>query len=96
MATDPDYRADQKLSRQKWAKSHPHYWRNYRTQNPEKTDRNRVLQRIRNNRRSKPQPLIAKMDASKCFHFKPGGQFYLVPLIAKMDALRVKIYPVSG
>jgi hypothetical protein len=96
MATDPGYRGDQKLSRQKWARSHPDYWRNYRTQNPQITSRNRVLQRVRNRRRLKQKPLIAKMDASKCLAFKPFGQFYLVPVIAKMDALKVRIYPISG
>jgi len=96
MATDADYRADQRLSRQKWARSHPDYWRNYRKQNPQIADRNRILQRIRNKRRLRQKPLIAKMDASKCFPFKAFGQFYLVPVIAKMDALKVKIYPISG
>lgn len=96
MAIDPDYRADQKLSRQKWARSHPDYWRNYRKQNPQITDRNRILQRIRNKRRLKQKPLIAKMDASKRFPFKAFGQFYLVPVIAKMDPVKVKMYSVSG
>jgi len=32
-------------------------------------------------------PLIAKMDASKTDSFHPLGQFWIVPVIAKMDPL---------
>jgi len=94
-AADPDYREGQKLSRQKWAQSHSDYWRIYRSEHPQKTERNRILQTIRNRRRSKRNPLIAKMDASKPLYFKAIGLFYLVPLIAKMDALKVNIIPIS-
>jgi hypothetical protein len=96
MTTDPDYWEGQKLSWKKWAKCHPDYWRTYRHVHREKAERNRMLQTIRNRRRLKPDQLIAKMDASKSLPFWPVGQFYLVPLIAKMDALKVKIYPISG
>jgi len=96
LATDPEYRVDQKLSWQKWAKSHPDYWNLYRKNHPEKTERNRMLQAIRNRNRKKQAPMIAKMDASKPLQFSPVGEFFLVPLIAKMDALKVKIIPVSG
>jgi hypothetical protein len=39
--------------------------------------------------------LIAKMDARKPYHFNLVGQFYLVPVIAKMDVSKVNIYGVS-
>jgi len=55
-----------------------------------------MLQAIRNRNRKKQAPMIAKMDASKPLQFSPVGEFFLVPLIAKMDALKVKIIPVSG
>ncbi|GAB6910075.1 hypothetical protein JCM12296A_59260 [Desulfosarcina cetonica] len=69
MKTDPDYKVSQKLSQQKWTTNHPGYWKSYREQYQEKTDRNRMLQTVRNRRRStrnKPADvLIAKMDVTK-------------------------------
>jgi len=72
MATDPDFKRDQKLSNKKWAQNNPGYWKEYRKRNPEKAVRNRILQAIRNRRRSNNRkkntntdiPLIAKVDAS--------------------------------
>ncbi|RLB85511.1 MAG: hypothetical protein DRH24_01810 [Deltaproteobacteria bacterium] len=51
------------------------------------------FQSVRNRRRVKGQnanikmapSLIAKMDARKSNEFNPIGQFWLVPVIAKMD-----------
>ena len=94
MYTDPDYKADQKLSQKKWVLANPGYWKEYRKNNPEKAERNRMLQSIRNRRRVKGHNanvkmdpwLIAKMDARKSNEFNPVGQFWLVPVIAKMDA----------
>jgi hypothetical protein len=100
MKTDPDYRTAQKLSKQKWAANHPGYWKTYREQNPEKAERNRMLQTIRNRRRSalkKPDDVpIAKMDVRINTDFQPVGQFWIVPLIAKMDATKVNIYTITG
>jgi hypothetical protein len=39
--------------------------------------------------------VIAKVDASKPNKFSPVGQYYLVPMIAKVDALKVRIYEIS-
>jgi hypothetical protein len=98
MKTDPDYRTAQKLSQQKWADKNPGYWKTYRDQNPEKAERNRLLQTIRNRRRSTPinstNVPIAKMDVRINMDFQPVGQFWLVPLIAKMDATKVNIYTI--
>lgn len=88
--TDPDYRAAKKLSQRKWAANNSGYWKTYRERHPEKAVRNRMLQTIRNRRRSNAassgQALIAKRDASNPLEFNPIGQLYLVPLIAKGDA----------
>lgn len=96
---DPDYRAAKKLSQQKWASNNPLYWKAYRKRNPEKVIRNRMLQTIRNRRRSASKRsgkvLIAKMDARKSVDLHPIGQFYLVPMIAKMDAVKVNIYTIT-
>lgn len=101
MKTDADYRTQQKLSHQKWVCDHPGYWKRYRQHNPDKTERNRTLQHIRNRRkRQQDQPpsgsVIAKMDARKSYDFDLLGQFYLIPVIAKMDVRKVNIYTISN
>jgi len=64
----------------------------------EKAERNRLLQAIRNRRRRHPlevdHQLIAKVDASIVNKFKAVGQYWLVPVIAKVDALKVNIFEV--
>ena len=96
MKTDEDYRTQQKLSHQKWLKNNPDYWKRYRDKNSDKTVRNRILQHIRNRRHRLPDDhLIAKMDARKPHHFNLIGQFFLVPVIAKMDVSKVNIYTIS-
>ena len=101
MKTDPAYAANQKSSQQQWIKANPCYWKQYRNDNPEKAERNRICQAIRNRRaRSSPgaasidPALIAKMDASKSDNFQILGQFWLLPVIAKMDALKVNIVKI--
>ncbi|GMQ79842.1 MAG: hypothetical protein BMS9Abin03_284 [Thermodesulfobacteriota bacterium] len=103
MRTDPEYMANQKLSNRQWRESHPGYWKEYRKRNPEKTERNRLLQRFRNRRKlnhpSVCREKIAKMDTSKPPNpgkFKAMGQYWLVPVIAKMDALKVNIIATTG
>ena len=104
LRSDDDYRTQQHLSHQKWLQRNPGYYRSYRCRNPDKVQRNRALQIIRNRRNrqrfnSKKLPhnsLIAKMDARKLCHFNIVGQFYLVPVIAKMDVSRVNIYTISN
>lgn len=98
--TDADYRTQQKLSHQKWVGDSVGYWKRYRQRHPDKAERNRALKHIRNRRRrqpAKPPPaaLIAKMDARKSCNFDLLGQFYLVPVIAKMDVSKVNIYSIS-
>lgn len=103
MSTDAQFRKDQCLSNKKWAQNNPDYWTRYRQRNPEKVKRNRILQRIRNKRRAanKSMPfgrhptLIAKVDASSCRNYNMIGQFWLVPIIAKVDALKVNIVEIS-
>ncbi len=100
MQTDPDYRYGHKLTNQKWAKRHPGYWKDYRNRHPEYVERNRILQAVRNRRRCH-QPnadgsLIAKVDTSIFNKNSLVGQFYLVPMIAKVDALKVNIFDISS
>ena len=100
MRTDPDFRFSQKLANQKWARTHPGYWKEYRLGHPQYVARNRLLQALRN-RRCRGQPpasgaSIAKVDSSIFNESSLIGQFYLVPVIAKVDALKVNIFDISS
>jgi hypothetical protein len=100
MKTDADYRTQQKLSNQKWIRNIPGYWTRYRQRNPDKAERNRILQHARNRRNrqgdSIPEvPMIAKMDTRKSHDFDLLGVYYLIPVIAKMDVSKVNIYTIS-
>ena len=102
--TDPEYRAGQKSSNENWLKHNPDYWQRYRENNPDTIARNRSLQRIRNKQRgTKSHPpatpeneLIVKMDARKSPVGELSGQYWLVPVIAKMDAVKIYIHAVSN
>ena len=59
---DPDYRDNQLRAQRAWLERNPDYWREYRRTHPNYRERNRLLQRERNDRRA--EPLIAKMYAS--------------------------------
>jgi uncharacterized protein (DUF4415 family) len=102
MRTDPEYKFNQTVSNKKWAKANAGYWKAYRQQHPEKAERNRMLQSIRNRRRSSElenrsdEKLIAKVDASIVNNFKVVGQYWLVPVIAKVDALKVNIFDIPA
>ena len=101
LKTDPVYKANQNSSQQQWVEANPGYWTQYRERNPKSAERNRILQAQRNRKaRSLPdnmradQGLIAKMDASKSDNFQVLGQFWLLPVIAKMDALKVNLLKI--
>lgn len=92
---DPSFKQNRNLSQKKWLENNPGYWKDYRHRHPEQVERNRALQKIRNRRR-KPEKLvtssivIAKTDARKTAPINLSGPFWLIPVIAKTDA--VKIY----
>jgi hypothetical protein len=94
---DADYRANQVQAQQAWAGRHDGYWREYRANHPDYTDRNRLEQRQRDRRRRAAD--LAKMDASTPIHPVPSGTYRLVPEVggdlAKMDAWTVKITVIS-
>lgn len=106
---DPDYRSDQARCDYVWRQANRDYWRDYRHSRPEQIKRNRLLQKQRNQERRRrlrvvnaPTPsaeMIAKMDAlipKDIRRFRPIGEFWLIPVIAKMDAFKVNITSVSG
>jgi hypothetical protein len=100
LANDPEYQASQQLSQQKWLESNSGYYKAYRQRNPDKARRNRVLQRIRNQKASKRKKdavprVIAKMDASNLSVHRLSGHYWLIPEIAKMDAVKIFIHAMS-
>ena len=101
LSTDADHRANHRRSHQAWCRAHPNYWAEYRRCHPDKAERNRRLQAQRDRRRRSilaSTTVLAKMDA--LVSCKPGelpanGEFWLVPLLAKMDACRVRIVAIT-
>jgi hypothetical protein len=100
MRTDADYRANQRGSQEAWLRAHAGYWKRYRATHPEQAERNRIRQRVRNRRCREPMHTpIAKMDATA--DCKSGviswssGPFWLIPVVAKMDAIKVNIYRIT-
>jgi hypothetical protein len=101
LATDEAYRQNQAAAQQSWRARNPDYWRQYRCRHPEYVERNRELQRQRNERReASGQGLIAKMDALTGCNNGVSGLWRLVPVgvdrIAKMDSLVVRIDVIQG
>ena len=102
LATDPEYKEGQRLAQNKWLQNNPDYWKGYRRRHPEQADRNRFLQKIRNMRNRRVQTVyessknigIAKTDARKPRGYKLSGQYWLVPTVAKMDAVKIFIASV--
>ena len=88
LATDPDYKANQRACQIDWHSEHPGYYRKYRQGNPRYCQRNTLLQTYRNAKAR----VIAKMDASETPPVNKPSAFYLLPLIAKMDALPQKVF----
>lgn len=106
MESDPAYRANQKQSQADWQSRNADYWKRYRATHPEQAERNRDLQKVRNKRRHSQGGVkmdalvIAKMDASRSAKSSVGlwlpGSFWLVPMIAKMDALKVILHRIPS
>jgi len=73
---DTDYRDNQKRAQAAWAQRNPGYWRDYRHTHPEYAERNRELQR----KRQEPNA-IAKKNASKAEKPIPSGTYLLSPMV---------------
>jgi hypothetical protein len=78
LKTDRIYAANPKCSQQQWIKANLGYWKQYRQKSPDKVERNRVLQAMRN-RRARSSPGVTSIDPV---------------LIAKMDARKVNIIKI--
>jgi len=99
LANDSDYRANQAEAQRQWRSRNKGYWRAYRQKNSAYTEKNRMGQKDRNQRRRSGSG-IAKMDELKGKILIPSGRYRLVPLcnegIAKMDELIVELGVISG
>jgi len=97
MATDADYRANQRAAQRDWRERNRQYSRHYRQNHPEYVEQNRSGQSRRNQNRGLRTTVqqIAKMDALELIDTVNSGTYKLVPaddqLIAKMDALNVQL-----
>lgn len=90
LLSDPDYKANQRDCQRAWHNRHPGYYKQYRERHSKNRERNRLMQCYRNSRR-RPRQKIAKMDASHPAPVIYPALYYVLPVIAKMDALTQKV-----
>ena len=105
MATDPDYKDNKLRCQNQWHASRPEYYSDYRKKHPEYTERNRLLQQLRDMRRRKGKStdiqvkMLAKLDSLiKPYYSRRGSIFRLIPqddrVLAKLDSLTVRLVPI--
>ena len=94
METDSDYRENQRDCQQHWRENNRDYWRNYRSRNKRYCIRNRLRQKIRD-RKHRTQHVLAKMDTLLSGVLPITGRCFILPSLAKMDALEVDIIPIT-
>ena len=88
MKTDSDYRKNQQESHQCWIEQNRDYYQRYRAKNPQYVTRNRLLQKLRDQKRRGRS--LAKMDASNPLYPVKPGYYHLIPAkghLAKMDSI---------
>lgn len=90
MATDPDYRANQRECNKDWRDRNPDYWRDYRKSHPGYAERNRLLQKAR---RAGGNASIFATEASVADFLGGARNFWIIPegRVAKMDAFPLKV-----
>ena len=88
MDADADYRKDQREAYKSWRKRNPDYWRKRRA-NPKEIKKTSAPQK------KMPEHRPRKMDALSQNLHANSGEYLLVPTDVKMDALRVKIIPIT-
>jgi len=104
--TDRSYKENQAAAQIAWASRNPDYWKQYRENHPGYTNRNRLLQKARNDNQKANLNIpafvkskIAKMDELNIDNQIISGRYLLIPLdsgrIAKMDLFIVNIDVIS-
>lgn len=102
LQADPDYRINKKECQARWKQKNPDYWKQYRQTHPEYRRRNRRMQLLRDQcigTGNRPEAgHLVKMDTLDGFLNDTTGSYFICPAksnLAKMDALKVKIIPIS-
>jgi hypothetical protein len=88
MKTDPDYRKNQQESHQCWIEQNRDYYQRYRAKNPQYVTRNRLLQKLRDQKRRDRS--LAKMDPISPQYLLIPNSF---PLLAKKDSMDSLSFP---
>ena len=92
------YRENQKDANKNWLEKKPDYWKKYREKNPDKTLKNRMMQQIRNLKRSGTKPsavrlnleeLIAKMYLVNPAQPKRQISLWLLSATAEIKPIKV-------
>jgi hypothetical protein len=94
MKTDPDYRKNQQEGHQCWMEQNRDYYQRYRAKNPLYVIHNRLLQKIRDQKRRDSHDL-AKMDALNSLYPVKPGLYHLIPAksdLAKMDSISLQYF----
>lgn len=101
--SDAEYKLNKKQSQHLWLEKNPGYWKGYRKRHPHYCERNRRLQQQRDKSRYGRCNVsvggnLAKMDTLNGVLNDRTGRYIISPAagnLVKMDALIVKIVPVS-
>ena len=98
LKTDPDYRKNQQESHQCWMEQNHDYYQRYRAKNPQYVARNRLLQKLRDQKR-RDRGDLAKMDASNSLYPVKPGYYHLIPAksdLAKMDSISPQYFLIPN
>jgi hypothetical protein len=98
--SDPLFKAIHDAECRTWRKMNPSYWSAYRRHHPGYTHRNRDLQIVRDRKKKQKvtRPPLAKVDTLKSSYvsqLQNESTYWLVPYLAKVDALKVKLLVVT-
>ena len=91
MKTDSDYRKNQQESHQCWMEQNRDYYKRYRAKNPEYVKRNRLLQKLRDQKRRDRS--LAKMDPLPPKYFLIPQAY---PFLAKKDPMDLVTFSDLG
>lgn len=102
LQADPYYGINKKECQQRWMQKNPDYWKQYRQTHPGYRRRNRRMQSRRDQCISTGNGSgaghLVKMDTLDAFLNDTTESYFICPAksdLVKMDALEVKIIPIS-
>jgi len=102
LQADPYYRINKKECQERWKQNNPDYWQRYRQTHPEYRERNRRMQLRRDQcagtGNESGSDHLVKMDTLDVFLNDTTESYFICSArsnLVKMDALKVKIIPIS-